>query len=281
VQEQARDLASARFQAGLAPELDVTRAEAQLATTKAAIPGLETAFRQAAHRLSVLVGTAPGTLVGELSQARAVPAIPPEVAVGIPAELARRRPDIRRAERELAAASARVGVATADLLPRFTLLGSFGFESTQIGTLFSGDSRLWSIGPAMRWPIIEAGRIRNNIKVQDARQEQALIAYEQTVLTALEEVENALTAYAREQVRFQSLSDAVQQERRSVELAEAQYVPRLVDFLTVLDAQRQMYELEDQQAQSRAAMAVNLVSLYKALGGGWERELPMQTANGK
>lgn len=270
VQQETVDITRSRFQGGLTSELDVARAEAQLASTQAAIPTLESGVHQSAHRIAVLLGREPGALLEELTPAAPIPAPPSEVAVGAPAELLRRRPDIRQAERNLAAATARIGVATADLYPRFSLTGSFGFQSQDLNTLFNSASQFWSVGPAVSWPIFDAGRIASNIKVQDARTEQALLAYQQTVLRAYEDVENALVAYAREQDRRRSLLQAVDADKRAVDLANQLYTRGLTDFLNVLDAQRSLYADQALLVISERTVVTNLVALYKALGGGWE-----------
>jgi NodT family efflux transporter outer membrane factor (OMF) lipoprotein len=268
-QQESLEITRVRFQAGLANYLQVSQAEAQVNTTAAEIPALEALSKQAAHRLDVLLGIQPGVLSAELSTDAPIPALPPQAHVGLPSELLRRRPDIRRAERQLAAANAEVGVATADLYPKFSLSGVFGVTSISASDWFSAPSRFWSIGPTIRWPIFDAGRIRANIEVRNARQEQALTQYEKTVLTAFEDVENALVSYAKEQVRYRSLMDAVVANRRALALADELYKNGLVDFLNVLDSQRSLYAAEDDLTRSEATMATNLVALYKALGGGW------------
>ncbi|HWP57002.1 MAG TPA: efflux transporter outer membrane subunit [Candidatus Acidoferrales bacterium] len=269
-QQETLELTRVRFAAGLASDLDVAQAESQVKTTEAQIPTLESSLKQAAHRLSVLVAQEPGALWSELSTEAPIPALPPEVLVGLPSELLRRRPDIRRAERQLAAATAEIGVATADLFPKFSLTGTAGLQSISASDWFTGRSRFWSVGPTISWPVFDAGRIRANIEVRNARQEQALALYEKTILTALEDVENALGNYSREQARYRSLLEAVAADRRAVQLANELYIRGLNDFLNVLDAQRSLLSSESELAQSEAAMAANLVALYKALGGGWE-----------
>ncbi|HYY25265.1 MAG TPA: efflux transporter outer membrane subunit [Candidatus Udaeobacter sp.] len=269
-QQETLDLTRVRFQAGLASDLEVAQAEGQLNTTAAQIPTLESLLKQSAHRLDVLLGSQPGALADELSPTAPIPALPPEVLVGLPSELLRRRPDIRSAERQLAAATAQVGAATADLFPKFSLTGAAGLQSISAGDWFTGRSRFWSIGPTVRWPIFDAGRIRANIEVRNAQQEQALTQYEKTILTAFEDVENSLVSYSREQARYRSLSQAVAANRRAVEMSNELYTRGLVDFLNVLENQRALYASENDLAQSEAAMASNLVSLYKALGGGWD-----------
>ena len=190
--------------------------------------------------------------------------------VGLPSELLRRRPDVRQAKRALAAATARIGVATADLFPKFSLTGQFGQQSAAFHRLFDSNSNFWSIGPAISWPVFEGGRIRANIRVQNARQEQALAIYEQTVLRSLQDVEDALVAYDREQARRVSLAGAVDANRRSVDLSNQLYQRGLIDFLSVLDAERALFLSEDALARSDTTVSTNLVALYKALGGGWD-----------
>jgi len=271
-QQEMVELTRARFKAGLTGELDVVRAEAQVALTRSQLPVVEALSRRAIHRLGVLTGQWAGALSEELSKAGAIPGVPAVVPVGLPSELLRRRADVRRAERQVAAATARIGVATADLFPKFSLTGGIGLQSNKFKTLGNWDSRFWSIGPGVSFPVFDRGKIRANIQVQNARQEQALAWYENTVLRALAEVEDALVAYAKEQVRRDSLEEAVKANRRAVELASDLYTKGLADFLSVLEAQRSLYSSEEQLALSERSVSVDLVALYKALGGGWEEE---------
>jgi NodT family efflux transporter outer membrane factor (OMF) lipoprotein len=192
----------------------------------------------------------------------------------VPADLLRRRPDIRRAEREVAAAAARVGVAVADLYPRFSLTGAFSLQSSDVSKLLNGDSRAFAFGPAVRWPIFDAGALRAVVKVRHAQQEQALARYEQTVLQALEEVHDALTGFITEQDRRKSLQAAVKANEEATELAEGLYRQGLTDFTSVLDAERQLYQSQEELLQSETAVTTSLVTLYKALGGGWETGHP-------
>lgn len=275
-QQDTLDLTQARFDAGLTGELDVARARALVSTTAAQIPTLQSLTAQTIHRLSVLIAQEPAALVKDLADPRPIPGTPPIIPIGLPSDLLRRRADIRRAERDLAAATARIGAATADLFPRFALTGNVGLQSDRLGNLGSWDSRFWNFGPSLSLPLFDRGRIRANIQIQDARQEQALAQYEKAVLTALQEVEDALVAYAHNQLRRQSLADAVQANRRAVELANELYTKGLTDFLTVLEAQRSLLLTEDQLVQSERAVSTDLVLLYKALGGGWESEQPPQ-----
>ena len=268
-QQDSLELTRVRFDAGLASDLDVARAEAQVNATAAQIPNLESATKEAAYSLDLLLGLAPGALWHELEKELAIPNLPPEILVGLPSDLLRRRPDIRVAERRLAAATAQVGSAVADLFPKFFLTGLAGMESISAGEWFTAGSRYWSIGPTIRWPIFDGGRIRANIEIRSAQQEQALNQYEKTVLAALGDVEKSLINYSQEQVRYRSLNDAVAANRRAVAMAQELYVRGLNDYLNVLDTQRALYVTETELAQSEATMASNLVALYKALGGGW------------
>jgi NodT family efflux transporter outer membrane factor (OMF) lipoprotein len=272
-QKKTLELTQARFQAGRATELDVVRAQAQVSTTSSQIPVLDSRRIQATHRLGVLLGRDPGALREELLATAAIPPTPPEVPVGLPSDLLRRRPDLRRAERELAAATARIGVATADLYPKFSLTGLFALESVTASDFAKWGSRAWSVGPTIQWSIFQGGRIRARIEVENARQEQAAIVYERSILVALQEVEDALIAYAKEQAHRAELSDAVTANQKAVELAQQRYGQGFVDFLSVLDAQRSLYASQDALVQSERQISEYLVALYKALGGGWESEL--------
>jgi multidrug efflux system outer membrane protein len=272
VQQDILNLTTNRFQHGLGSDLDVQQATALLTATEAEVPSLETGSDQAVHHLAVLLGQQPGALMGEMSVAKPIPLTPPEVPVGLPSDLLLRRPDVQRAERELAAATARIGVAKADLYPKFSLTGFGGLESLSADHWFDYASRYWSAGPTVQWEIFEAGSIRANIRVQNARQEQALDAYQQIVLVALEDAENALTAYAREQVRRESLRQSVTANEQALEISTQLYKSGLTDFLQVLDTERSLYESQDELVQSDQSVSLDLVQLYKALGGGWTDE---------
>jgi NodT family efflux transporter outer membrane factor (OMF) lipoprotein len=267
-QKETLSLAQSRFDSGLATEFDVARAEGLLAATAAQRPALEILRRQSVFRLGVLLGGDPQALLAELEAPGAIPPSPPEVPLALPSELLSRRPDLRRSERELAAATARIGVATADLFPRFKIAGSFGRRSNDIGEL-NASNQFWSAGLGFQWPIFAGGRIRANIRVHEARQEQALLQYEKAILIALEEVENALSAHGRELRRQESLRASVAANRRALELATERYTSGLENYLAVLDAQRSVYSAEDQLVQSERNAAVTLIAVYKALGGGW------------
>ena len=276
-QRAALQLTIDRNRAGLAPDLDVRQAELNLATTEAFVPTLRSALAQTINRLAVLLGEYPSELQDDLAAtAAAIPQPPEEVLVSLPAELLRQRPDIRSAERELAAQTAQIGVATADLYPQFTLSGSFAFESFTTSDWIEWPARSFSFGPAFRWSIFDAGRIRSNIEVQDALTEQALVAYEQTVLGAVEEVENAIAAYVQERDRLESLRRSVVAARASVQLVETLYRTGLTDFQNVLDTQRSQFQQEDAQAASEGLVTQNLIQIYRALGGGWAPEVAQQ-----
>jgi NodT family efflux transporter outer membrane factor (OMF) lipoprotein len=230
---------------------------------------LRSNIEAAKNRLAIVLGIFPGMLETQLAARKPIPEAPLEVAVGVPAEVLRRRPDVRRAERQLAAQTARIGVATADLYPKFSLPGSIGLEALSSSKLFSTSSWLWTLVSRFSWSVFKGGAIRQNIEVQNALQEQTLKQYEGTILIALEEVEDTLTAFAEEQERKEALMAATESAQRASELARDQYASGLIDFQTVLDAQRTVLSFQDQLAQSKGQVTSNVISLYKALGGGW------------
>jgi NodT family efflux transporter outer membrane factor (OMF) lipoprotein len=275
-QRAALQLTIDRNRAGLAPDLDVRQAELNLATTQAFVPTLRSALAQTINRLAVLLGEYPGALEAELIEPAPIPQPPEEVMVSLPAELLRQRPDIRSAERQLAAQTAQIGVATAELYPQFTLSGSFAFESFSFDNWIETQARSFSFGPAFRWSIFDAGRIRSNIEAQGALTEQALVSYEQTVLGAVEEVENAIAAYVQERDRLESLQRSVVAARESVRLVETLYRTGLTDFQNVLDTQRSQFQQEDALAESEGLVTQNLIEVYRALGGGWAPEADAQ-----
>jgi outer membrane protein, multidrug efflux system len=278
VEQEILDLTSNRFENGLSSDLDVQQATALLTATEAEVPSLKTSFDQSVHHLAVLLGQPPGALMNEMSVEKPIPLTPPAVPVGLPSDLLQRRPDVQKSERELAATTARIGAAKADLFPKFSLTGFAGLESISTANFFNYASRYWSAGPTVQWEIFEAGSIRANVRVQNARQEQALDTYQQTVLVALEDAENALTAYAREQIRRDSLSQSVQADEQALELSTQLYNNGLADFLHVLDSERSLYAAQDALVQSDQAVSLNLVQLYKALGGGWQNETNLVSA---
>lgn len=271
-QRQTYQLTRSRFEAGLSNERAYQTARYTLSGIQATIPTLKTGLSGALNRLAVLLGETPGTLDETLGIWQAIPVPPKDVAVGVPADTLRNRPDVRRAERQLAAQTARIGVAKSDLFPKIRLTGSIGYEATESGDLFDQTNHFWYIGPGIQWRIFSGGAILRNIEVQTARQEQTLLNFKSSVLKALEEVENALNAYANEQNRMDALSAAKTAASRAYDLALDQYQAGLVDFDSVLTAQRSLLSFQDQLAVSEGTVTMNLVRLYKSMGGGWNCE---------
>jgi multidrug efflux system outer membrane protein len=269
-QEHTAELTRRRFEAGFVSGLDVANANAEVATTAAQIPVLEASARQTIYSLGVLLGREPAAVLQELSPVADIPAAPPSVPMGIPSELLRQRPDIRAVEAEIHAATARIGVATADLFPKFSITGAAGYQSATSGSWFNWISRFWSFGPSASWRLFSSGGTQANIEVQKALEEQALITYRQTVLTALQEVENALIASTKEQEHRRALEAAVAANRKAVDLSMELYISGQTDFLNVLAARRSLYASQDALTQSNGAMSTELIALYKALGGGWQ-----------
>jgi NodT family efflux transporter outer membrane factor (OMF) lipoprotein len=269
-QQRSVELTRRRQQQGFTSGLDLANAEAQVATTSAQIPAMETSVLQAIHGLSVLLAREPGALAVELSTTAAIPVAPPDVPAGVPSDLLRRRPDIRQAEAGIHAATARIGVATADLYPKFSISGAIGRQAVHTGDLLDPVSRFWSLGPSVSWSLFDSGRVRSQVELEKALQEQSVLAYRQTVLTALQEVEDALVAAAKEQERRRALTDAVTASRKAVELSTALYGAGETDFLSALIAQRALLAAEDALVQSTGTTSTQLIALYKALGGGWE-----------
>lgn len=268
-QKDTLELTKNRQAAGVANDLDVARAEAQTETTAAILPVIEANLRKSIYRLGVLLGSTPGSVTDELIAPRSQPVAPPTVPVGLPSDLVRRRPDIRRAERELAAATARIGVAVAELYPKFSLTARVGTSALEAEELFKNRSTLWALGPSLNWPVFTAGKIRGNIAVQNVRQEQAALRFEKAVYLGLEDVEGSLISFGQEQKRYASLSRSVNATRRASSLANERYKAGLENFLTVLEADRQLLVAEEAQVISQTQVSLNLVRLYKALGGGW------------
>jgi multidrug efflux system outer membrane protein len=270
------DLTQARLEAGRGTELDTSRAKAQLDSTLATIPPIQTRIQETIHRLGVLVGQLPDSLSDSLSPPAPMPKIPETIHIGTPDDLLRRRPDIRVAERNLAAATARIGVATADLFPKVTFNGTIALESRTLSGLGASGSEAFSVGPRISWAFLDLGRVRARIKAADASAEASLANYEQTVLTALEETENALVNYNRNRTRRALLTSAATASERAHELAHLRFEDGISDFLTVLDAERRLLLDQEQLAQSQTVTATSLIALYKALGGGWEVYEPDQ-----
>jgi NodT family efflux transporter outer membrane factor (OMF) lipoprotein len=278
-QVHTAEVTQKKFAGGEVSRLDVANAEAQVASTRSQIPSLRTAERQTIYNLSVLLGREPAALVDELSHGGPIPDVPRQIPIGLPSDLLRRRPDVRRAEAAAHAATARVGVAVADLFPRFSLTGSLGLQGDHVNSLGDARNYFWSFGPSVSWPLFDAGRIRSNINVRTAAQEEALLTYRSTILLALQDVENALVAYTNEQERRQALVESVQQNRRAVDLSLKLYSQGTEEFLNVLNAQRSLLVAEAALADSDRTMVANLIALYKALGGGWETPAPAQQAS--
>jgi NodT family efflux transporter outer membrane factor (OMF) lipoprotein len=280
VQEDGLALAQARFRNGATTELDVTQAQTLLESTRASVPTLQINLQQAQNALSTLLGQPTGEVQALLGGQKDIPTAPAEVAVSVPAELLRRRPDIRSAELFAAAQSARIGVAKADLYPRFSLFGEIGFQTSSEGGVqsnhasvanwFDGDSLFYSAGPQFQWPIFNYGRITNNVRVQDARFQQLLVNYQDTVLRAAQEVEDALIGYLKDQEALVFVQNSVKAAQRSVEIALIQYREGAADYQRVIDTQRALLQEQTRLAQTHSSIATDFIALYKALGGGWE-----------
>lgn len=268
-QQNTLSITSLRFEGGLTSGLDAKQAQAQLSMTQSQVPFLEFSILASIYRLAVLTGQMPQPLVDELAAAAPLPETPPVVPVGLPSDLLRRRPDIRRSERQLHAATARIGVAVADLFPRFAMAGQAGTTISSLSAISLSDTAFWSLGPAIQFPIFDRTRIRANIDLQNARQEAALATYEQAVLIAMEDAERALAAYAKEQARRAFVEDSVVASKQAVELANDLYSEGLTDFLNVLQSQGSLFASQDQLVQSEQLVLQNLVAVYKAIGGGW------------
>lgn len=271
-QSETLQLTDWRAQAGLVSSQDVEQARSNREQTRAQIPSLETALAAAEHNLDILIGKTPGTLHERLAKASGLPLVSNEIAVGIPADTVRQRPDVMIAERRLAAETARVGVAEAARYPSFKLSGSIGLEALSIGALGNSGATTSSLLAGITAPIFDAGRLKNQVVIQDAVREQAQIAYEKTVLTALQEVENALVSLARNKERSDALTIATASATSAAEMARQRYSAGLIDFQPVLDTERSVRAIEDTLATTRADGILSLIRLYKALGGGWSTQ---------
>jgi multidrug efflux system outer membrane protein len=269
-QQSTLDLAQVRLDAGSGTEFDTARAQAQLSATLGTIGPLEAAVARSIHRLSVLVGREPGALRAELAPPQNLPPLPGIVPVGDPAGLLRRRPDIRVAERELAGATARIGVAVADLFPRVTFTGSAGYVAGSSGSLGDRGTDAYVLAPGISWGIFDLGHVQARIGAAKWRKEGTLLRYEQTVIQALEETEDSLVTHARARDRLVHDEAAVRASNTAAGLARVRYENGASDFLQVLDAERTLLQSEDQLARSRTEAATSLIAVYKALGGGWE-----------
>ena len=268
LQGQTQSLVEARVGAGLSVERDAAQARTNVESTRARVPSLEASASAAENRLCVLLGCAPGALPVQLEGDAPIPTAPLRIAVGVPADLLRRRPDVRAAELRFAAAVARIGAVDAERYPRLSLGGTLGLSANSASEVFDADSDLNSFGPSLRWNLFDGGRLRQRIAALEADAESMQVAWEQTVLLALEETENAMTRFVREQSRRESLQRAAKEARRAVELAETQYRAGLSDFQAVIDSERTVAALEDDLAVSEATIASGVVAIHKALGGG-------------
>lgn len=263
-------LTGVRFEVGSGDPVDVESARARLNATEAAIPLLRTAEAQAAHRLAVLVGQRPGALDAELADAAAHPGpdAPVAILIGDAADFLRRRPDVQAAERRLAATTARTGVATADLFPRLSVTGFVGFLSGDLSSLFTRGGQAWTVSPTITWPGLDIGGAHARLRAQEARNDASLAAYDKAVLLAVEDLQNALVAYRERQAQVVSLTQQVTASRRAAELAHIRFKEGRIDFLRVLDAERTRLEAEDALTAAQTAANVDVVAIYKALGGG-------------
>lgn len=277
IQKRSLSIAEAQFKGGAVSELDVQQAKAVLNDTLALIPELETGLRQARNSLSILLGMPPGGIDARLGSMGQIPIVPGTIAVGIPADLLRRRPDIQQAELQAAAQSAKIGVAKADLFPAIALTGTIGLSifddsntDNSVGDFFDSDSLSYQYGIGFRWPILNYGRIKNAVRVQDARLQQLLVNYHNTVLKAASEVEDALVAFLRAQERTRLLAESVKAYKRALDLSLIQYREGLVDYQRVLDNLRFLTRQQDILTETSGRVAINLIAAYKAMGGGWQ-----------
>ncbi len=275
LQQESLRIATVRFKNGATTELDVQQALTNLSETEATVPSIKRALRQSKNALSTLLGMLPSDLADMLGPPGTIPVAPENVAVGVPAELLRRRPDVRSAELQAALQSALIGVAETDLYPSFTLTGSIGYETSDTGgssagDLFDSDSFRFAAGPGFRWNILNYGRLKNNVRVQDARYQQTIVNYQNTVLSAYQEVEDAMVGFVESQQETAYRSKAAGAASRSTEIARIQYREGAVDFQRVIDSERSLVLQQDRWADSRGQIALSLISMYKALGGGWE-----------
>ena len=269
VQKEALELASERYRTGLASQLDVVQAQATLGMTEAALPDLETAKNQALYRLAVLLGEQAGSLQGEFAATMPIPTPVGRITLGLPVDMVRQRPDIRAAERRLAAQTAQIGVATAALYPDFSLSGFIGLQTRSIDDLFSNNSEMWGVSLPVNWNLYDGGRVRSNIELQKELTEQRLLDYRQSVLKALEELEGALVAYNNEHEKLAALRRATAATLDGVRLALMQYDTGLSDYNNVMTMQRDLFQLQERLAASEAQLDFQLIALYKAVGGGW------------
>jgi NodT family efflux transporter outer membrane factor (OMF) lipoprotein len=259
-----------RYERGITNELDVALATRELATLEAQIAPVEAEVDAAQYTLAVLVGEYPENMLKELSKPDLVPTMPAPTAPGVPLELLKRRPDIQEAERELAANTARIGVATANLFPQVTISGAIGSQGQGWGTNPSINKHIWSFGPGAEWPILDFGALDAQVDIADLAARASMVNYRKTILNAVQQVDTSLDAYAAQQQRLEKLTTAMVAGQRAVDLSTARYNRGLTDYLNVVDAERQFYDLQEQYAEAQVAQGEQFVQLYKSLGGGWE-----------
>lgn len=278
VARRSLKLSQLRLADGVATHLDVAEAAAQVATIEARLPDLQQRQDQLINALSLLMGQAPQALHAQLSPDAALPQTQRQVAIGLPSQLAQRRPDIRQAEARLHAATASIGVAKGDFYPRITLSGSLGSQAMQLSDLGSWGSRTFAFGPSLSLPLFNGGRLQGMLDLREAQQQEAALAYQQTVLRAWHEIDDQLTRYNASQLRRDSLTEAVRQNQIALDTAQHQYVEGVVDFVNVLTVQSALLATQEQWVESSTGVSLAMVGLYKALGGGWESVYPLQTA---
>lgn len=288
IQKRSLELAQARFEGGEVSRLDVTQARSLLRNTQAQIPSLESSLRQTKNALAILLGILPGELDIIITESRGIPAVSKAIVVEVPAELLRRRPDIRLAEQRIAAQSPQIGIAKADLYPHFVLFGTIGWQATNasapgedhsLGDIFSSKNLFWKAGPSFSWDIFNYGRIRNRVRAEDALLQQTIVQYRDTVLKAQKEVEDAIVAFLRSREEEKFLADSVNSSRESVDLSLLQYEEGLIDFQRVLDTQRVLSAQANRFSETNGKVGTNLVALYKALGGGWQVRVGREIIN--
>lgn len=274
LQNETLRIVTLREKQGLVTELDVQQATTNLGATESLIPILQNGHRRAQNRLCILMAEPPHLLAQRLGSSGSIPVPPQEVIVGIPAELLRRRPDVRQAERQAAAQSARIGIAESEFYPHIAITGTIGVQAEKASQLFQSDSLVGAIGPGIHWNILNYGRIRNNVRAEDARFQQAVVNYRDVVLRANEEVENGLVGFLSEQGRVKALDKSTRAATRSVEIAMRQYEKGVISYQPLLDSERALVQQQDSLTESRGLVGINLVAIYKALGGGWQARLP-------
>lgn len=275
IQQRSYDIAAVLYKNGSSSELDMQQAETLLLATRATLPALRTTLRQARNALSTLLGQPPGSVKDMLTRVQGIPTLPTDINIGVPADMLRWRPDVRQAELTAMAQNAQIGLAKADLYPSFSLVGSIGLSAggpgdSNFGDLFSADALTFSVGPSFVWPFLNYGRIKNNVRVQDVRLQQALVAYRETVLQAAREAEDAMAAFIGSREQTALLADTVKSAQRSNELSTLRYTEGFSDYQRVLNAQQSLFTQQQRYIGTQGSAVLDLISLYKALGGGWQ-----------